>query len=500
MRTLPLLAASALALTCVPSAQAPALDKLGGANPGPTTIQLEGTPGQIYALLFAFNESATTLPTGATLAIPLDYLSFTFTFPGFVGLVNGLGKAQASFALSGDPALTGITISFQAVQGPNFDAASNLLRVTPSAPGSFTNSLDAPDLPIAGGTVAPTADGRVLLIGGTGPVAQVYDPRTEEFELGGATFGVGILAQATTLADGRVLFTGGIGLDGQPTDAAALYDPATESTTTLAMNAKRAGHGAALLGNGKVLITGGFSAFDLTDILGFLTSVQASTELFDPSTQSFSAGPNMLEARALHSETSLNDGGALVAGGLSVIPIVNIPNVSSTAYQYNATLNTFGLPKFMGSARMLHSAVKLDNGKVLIAGGVTLDLTQFIATGDLTQIQVGTLSDCQVYTPGFFSGFATVNGMASGRAGAGIVALPGGKALIAGGAEISIDPANPTGIVLGTLATADLFSSNALSPTGALTAARFLPVLTTLHDGNVLVVGGGPTTAELYQP
>ena len=97
----------------------------------------------------------------------------------------------------------------------------------------------------------------------------------------------------------------------------------------------------------------------------------------------------------------------LIAGGLSLLPIVNIPIVSATAYEYSATLNTFGFPRFMGQARLLHSAVRLANGKVLVVGGLGLDLTAFLASGDLTQLGVSTHADGELYTPGLFGSFAS---------------------------------------------------------------------------------------------
>jgi hypothetical protein len=492
--------AAALLLCSPASAQTLTLGKSGGAAPGTTTLSLQGSAGEIYAVLFSPTEAATVAPSGALLEIPLDYLWLTFAQPGFVGLLNGTGKASPSFTLSNDPSLIGQTFSFQALQGPAFTVVSNLVRVTPAAPGTFTPTLDAPDLPIVGGAVAKSADGTLQLVGGSGPVAQSYSPNREEFELGGTTFGVGILSQATALADGRILFTGGLGTDGAPTTAAAVYDPLAGTTTTLALNAPRAGHGASLLGNGKVLISGGFAAFDLTDILSFLTGVQASTELYDPTTNTFSAGPNMLEARALHTSTALNNGGALVAGGLSIIPILNLPNVSATAYEYSAALNSFGLPKLMSTGRLAHSAVKLANGKVLIAGGATLDFAEALATGDLTKLKVGTLTDCQVYTSGFFGSFASAGALSIGRAAAGIAALPGGGAVIAGGLQVSLDLSNPTGFAFTPLANADRYDGTSVSATGSMSAARLLPVLEPLNDGTILVLGGGATSAETYQP
>lgn len=88
--------------------------------------------------------------------------------------------------------------------------------------------------------------------------------------------------------------------------------------------------------------------------------------------------------------------------------------------------------------------------------------------------------------------------LAEGRAGAGIAALPGNRALIASGFELSFAAGGVP--VLGARSSAERYDGSALAPTGAMGAARVLPLLAPLDDGTVLVVGGGPVGAELYQP
>src|SRR5204863_4460587 len=112
-------------------------------------------------------------------------------------------------------------------------------------------------------------------------------------------------------------------------------------------------------------------------------------------------------------------------------------------YRFNPATNSFAfLPVSMSGGRFLHSAVALSNGKVLIAGGVTFNLTTFLQTLDPTTIVVQTLSDCQVFTQGIVSSFATVGPMSQPRAGAGLAALPNGGALIAGGMTLALDITN----------------------------------------------------------
>jgi hypothetical protein len=502
LRLLP--AALVLALASAAAAQDLSLDKTGGAIGGPLTLRAQGQPNEPCLFLFDFREQATPIPAlGITLAIPDTFAGSSFALPGFYTATNGTGAASASLQLPNDPSLESVVVSLQAIAGHGPFRVSNLARVTPQRPGTFLPALHQPALPIAGGTAAQAPDGTLLFVGGSGPVAQRYDSRTEDWQAAGVTFGVGMLSQSTDLADGRILFTGGLDLStGQPTGRAAVYDPIARTTTVLAMAQPRAGHGASRLGNGKVLVTGGIGLVDLQNPLAMLGSILASTEVFDPATGTFAPGPNLLEPRALHTSTTLTNGHALIAGGITLLPIVGVPTVSSTAYKFNPSTNSFGLPAVFSGARFLHSAAPLSNGKVLLAGGLSLDLTTFLQSGRIQDFVVGTRTDCQVYSPSLFGfgTFATVDGMQQGRAGAAIAPLPNGGALVAGGFTVTIDGTTGT-FELAASATADRFTQgpNALQPTGSMAAGRLFPTTVNLPDGTVMVVGGGPATAEIYQ-
>lgn len=53
---------------------------------------------------------------------------------------------------------------------------------------------------------------------------------------------------------------------------------------------------------------------------------------------------------------------------------------------------------------------------------------------------------------------------------------------------------------LGATASADVMSgSKQLAPTSPMAAPRLFPVAVNIPDGTILVVGGGPTGAEIYQ-
>jgi len=117
---------------------------------------------------------------------------------------------------------------------------------------------------------------------------------------------------ATLLLNGKVLVVGG-NTGTAVTASAELYDPVSNAWTTAGVGTlatPRTGHAALLLQNGRVLIAGGASDVAQTQVL-------SSTELYDPVTGTFSAGPNLVTARVNPSAALLRDGRAVIAGGKS---------------------------------------------------------------------------------------------------------------------------------------------------------------------------------------
>jgi hypothetical protein len=114
---------------------------------------------------------------------------------------------------------------------------------------------------------------------------------------------------ATLLDDGRVLVTGGYS-GSNPIGVAELYNPATGSwSTTGHLNAARQGHTATLLQNGKVLVSAGYGW------LGSSWGVLSSAELYDPATGMWATTASMHDAREKHIAVLLGNGKVLVAGG-----------------------------------------------------------------------------------------------------------------------------------------------------------------------------------------
>jgi galactose oxidase-like protein len=187
-----------------------------------------------------------------------------------------------------------------------------------SLTGAFAGNGNAD---VIGGPAVSAAvalpDGRVLIAGE--PTSELYDTLTGTFKLTGVMTtspGCGFIfaRAATLLTNGLVLLTGGENGDCGLFADAELYDVVTGRFTAIgSMTRRRTHHSATLLPDGTVLIAGGVSFY--CDVQRCTPTIDASTEVFDPSAGSFTPTAMMSAGREGHSSTVLNDGTVLVAGG-----------------------------------------------------------------------------------------------------------------------------------------------------------------------------------------
>ena len=206
-------------------------------------------------------------------------------------------------------------------------------------------------------------DGRVLVAGGgVGTFAELYDPASGTWSATGSMVEVRGGATITVLLDGRVLVTGGQSFG---VGTAELYDPTTETwTATASLSAGRIDHTAVLLPDGTVLVAGGYT-YDATGNNG---TALASAELYDPITETWTATGSMAAARAGLAAALLSDGTVLVAGGQDIRDNAGLGNVA-TAELYDPTSRAWTATPEMIEARYLHSATLLLDGRVLVTGG-----------------------------------------------------------------------------------------------------------------------------------
>jgi N-acetylneuraminic acid mutarotase len=284
---------------------------------------------------------------------------------------------------------------------------------------------------------------------------------------------------ATLLPDGKVLVVGGAGT------SAELYDPASgQWTVTGALGVPRSDPTATLLNNGQVLVVGGHRGEASPQSLGIF----GTCELYDPATGTWSKTGSLNTPRDGFTATLLQNGEVLVAGGVD-----NADESLDTAEVYDPIKGTWRDTGSFGGSRFFHAATRLADGRVLIVGGSGDD---FFLTA---------IGGATVYDPvtGTWSG---VGGLYTPRAQSTATLLANGDVLVAGGFDNLFDTQRMIHHV--SYALADLFDPiTHWRATAPMNARRYGHAATLLSSGEVLVSGGYDLNAkaelastELYDP
>src|ERR1051326_3438287 len=228
----------------------------------------------------------------------------------------------------------------------------------------------------------------------------------------------------------------------------SLSAPLTQTPTDHALNIARHGHGATLLRNGKILITGGENQN------GFVTEA----EIFDPPNGTFSVSGNLNVPRAVHSATLLSDGNILIAGGRGAMGSLNSTEL------FNPVSGAFTNGPTMNKARAGHTATMLSDGRIVFTGG---DDSGTIAIYDSSRNSFTSLSST-LATPRAFHGAAL---------------LHDGRILIVGGSA-------PDGNEVKSGEIIAVASDTVASVTNNTEDEHITPLLRVLPDGKVQIIGG----------
>ena len=271
------------------------------------------------------------------------------------------------------------------------------------------------------------------------------------------------------LRDGTVMVAGGRSSGGGQRvprlKSAELYDPATGQWRYLAqmVNADlgREHPAATVLTDGRVFVSGGANSSN---------DPQKTTEIYDPATDAWTAGPKLKVWRWKHTQTLLPDGRVLIVGGTD--DLTQLDKVSV----YDPVTNEITAVAPMAEGRSNHAAVLLDDGRVLVAGGGKRELEDAITSTEIydpakdTWTFVGRLSE-----PRLFPVYSI---------------LSDGKVLVVGGK--------------GKLTGTDIFDpeTGTWSTTCPMNIGRSDFAGSLLNDGRVLVSGGEGNldSTEIYNP
>lgn len=249
---------------------------------------------------------------------------------------------------------------------------TSLVEIFDPATGLFSNAASLGS-PRAGHVAVLLKDGRVLVAGGYTGVgvgaigtAEIYDPIADSWQLTAPLHSPRAQAAALRLPDGKVLVVGGgLGASSAGTQdgvfEAEIFDP----TTSVWSSAARMAVGrpnyptATLLRDGRVLLVGG------RDLSRSQDQTMENSEIYDPVAKRWcSTQPNTRSgARQSHSATLLPDGRVLIAGGIQAGVAVSYVDI------YDPVRNTWTAAPNMREARCGHAAIPLSTGAVMVIGG-----------------------------------------------------------------------------------------------------------------------------------
>ncbi len=228
-------------------------------------------------------------------------------------------------------------------------------------------------------TIDVTAKGSLLVVGGDGPNSG-YLSSTEQYDLSTAQWSAGpVLAQNrgyhahARLSDGRIMVAGGIADNTHVIASAELLTGGAWLTVSPLLH-PRSYFRMTTLDDGRVLATGGYDGSDWW--VQTAPTVLSSAELFDPATSQWTAASPMTAPRREHTATLLQDGTVLIAGG------VNQSGALKSAERFDPKTATFTPVGSMHDAHAYGTATLLPDGHVLVAGGLGTGLAA-VATTDI---------------------------------------------------------------------------------------------------------------------
>lgn len=214
-----------------------------------------------------------------------------------------------------------------------------------------------------------------------------------------------------------------------------------------------------------------FGSWSEWPVLNFMVEVQEARTAGFTDTASLSPG------RDAHTATLLQDGRVLVAGGVGS---------DTSCALYDPATQTWTPTGSLAGGRQNHTATLLPDGRVLVTGGYHEEVS---------------VASAEIYNPATGE-WASAGSMATGRFDHGAALLPDGRVLVVAGREY-----DHLQNVDNTLLSAEIYDpqSNTWSAAASLTRGRFEFTTTALPGGKVLAVGGYGVTgfltqAEVYDP
>jgi len=335
-------------------------------------------------MVFEIKASAATPPLLPDPEEPAPAVKVPLLVAGDVLVSGGMGAGRAMFKTIG--------------KAEYYNPSKRAFFATGTMPVTAADQTALAVSPLAGakiaafGGISGKAHATINLLSFIGTVmgsVDTYDPTTGKWTAGAnmmSSHRTG--ATATLLPSGKILIAGGFSNNGSPAlNTAEIYDPGngTFVATDNNMTDPRAFHTATLLANGKVLLDSG-----LTDNTGDLST---TADLFDPIAGThgvFTVSTGMPGPRAAAVSVIFPSGplaGQVLITGRDIC--TGTAEVCSSTFSdiYDPMTDVFSFVP-MNEFRMNHTATLLNDGTVLVAGGINvsagLNMGTVLGRGALT--------------------------------------------------------------------------------------------------------------------
>ncbi len=263
-------------------------------------------------------------------------------------------------------------------------------------------------------TATLLADGSVVVAGGIDeggkPInsVEIWDSQKQSWRDGPPLTTARNKHSATLLRDGRLMIAGGRGANGEALSSVEIWDPVTATWSPgRPLLYPLLAHSAALLADGDVLITGGYTIKNTPvarvmlfqkssgqwlpagsaapeqlsktfPAMSIVTGPDGSAHIFGlrrifqwlPTKNLANTYPAYGE-RDLFASTLLNDGRVLLSGGImtSLLSDISGSPILDAAEIYDPRSGRYAVTGRMNLTRLMHSAIALDDGRAVAAGG-----------------------------------------------------------------------------------------------------------------------------------
>jgi N-acetylneuraminic acid mutarotase len=258
---------------------------------------------------------------------------------------------------------------------------------------------------------------------------------------------------ASLLPDGRVLVSGGLDAKNNTLSSVEIYDPATNTWTDGPSIPKRGAHIQHTLNDGRVLVAAGY-----TDYLTYSTTGAVSTYLFDPNTNLWTEVGSLHTAKPLSGSAVCGDGRVLILGESGA-------EVGNTEI-FNPLTESWTETDPLNQKRSGTTLVTMADGKVMAAGGWAASSQQ---------------ATVEIYDPSTET-WTTVEPLNVARASASGSLLTDGRILISGGTTTSSNALTESEIYDPATDTWTLQQP--------LVSGRMMGTQVTLSSGEVILAGG----------